>query len=234
MQKFDAPGDDTPTIAELARSAAESEVHALPEIGPEIEAPVVEGDAESGHENVERLEEPVVEGDAQAHQRAEEWSDAAVAEPPRRLTPVTDEPIAQRSRLATVTDEPVAEVRPKMSPASEPRSLSRIEEPVVKIDPITGKDRGRRPKEEPAPNPRAVLGGNSGTQLFSFIERIERLEEEKSALNEDIKEVYKEIKGSGFDTKMVRRLVSRRKKDQDLVREEDEVFELYLQAMGMR
>ncbi|MFZ3238081.1 MAG: DUF2312 domain-containing protein, partial [Stellaceae bacterium] len=65
------------------------------------------------------------------------------------------------------------------------------------------------------------VGGIAGERLKSFIERIERLEEEKRTLAEDIKEVYAEAKGTGFDTKIMRQLIRIRKRDQDELDEEE-------------
>lgn len=70
-------------------------------------------------------------------------------------------------------------------------------------------------------------------QLKSFIERIERLEEEKAALAGDLREVYSEAKGNGYDTKIIRKIVSLRRKDHAERQEEQAVMELYLQALGM-
>lgn len=70
-------------------------------------------------------------------------------------------------------------------------------------------------------------------QLRAFIERIERLEEDKQAIADDIKEVYAEMKGSGFDTKAVRTIVRLRKKDQAERQEEEAVLDLYKTALGM-
>jgi uncharacterized protein (UPF0335 family) len=70
-------------------------------------------------------------------------------------------------------------------------------------------------------------------QLRSFIERIERLEEEKKAIAADIKEVYAEAKGTGFDTKIMRKVVSLRKKDAAERQEEEAILDLYLSALGM-
>ena len=76
-------------------------------------------------------------------------------------------------------------------------------------------------------------GGVAGQRLKSFLERIERLEEEKSALAEDIRDVYAEAKGVGFDTKTMRRIVKLRKMDAEKRREEDELLDLYKAAIGM-
>jgi uncharacterized protein (UPF0335 family) len=73
----------------------------------------------------------------------------------------------------------------------------------------------------------------SATLLRSIVERIERLEEEKKAMSEDIKEVYGEAKGRGFDTKIIRKVVSLRKKDPDDRAEEAALLETYLDALGM-
>jgi uncharacterized protein (UPF0335 family) len=70
-------------------------------------------------------------------------------------------------------------------------------------------------------------------QLKSFIERIERLEEEKAGLAGDIKEVFLEAKGNGFDTKAMRKILSLRKKDHAERQEEEAILELYMQALGM-
>ena len=70
-------------------------------------------------------------------------------------------------------------------------------------------------------------------QLKAFIERIERLEEEKAALAGDIKEIFLEAKGTGFDTKAMRKIISLRKKDYAERQEEEAVLELYMQALGM-
>ncbi len=77
------------------------------------------------------------------------------------------------------------------------------------------------------------VGGIAGQRLNSFIERIERLEDEKSALMEDIKEVYAELKGGGFDVKVVRKIISLRKMDAEKRNELQELIELYKSAIGM-
>jgi uncharacterized protein (UPF0335 family) len=70
-------------------------------------------------------------------------------------------------------------------------------------------------------------------QLKSVVERIERLEEEKKAIADDIRDVYAEAKANGFDTKVLRQVVSLRKKDLTERQEEEAVRDLYLQALGM-
>ncbi len=77
------------------------------------------------------------------------------------------------------------------------------------------------------------VGGIAGERLKSFIERIERLEDEKKALAEDIKEVYAEAKGVGFDTKIMRQIVKIRKMDQDEVDEQEALLDTYKRALGM-
>jgi uncharacterized protein (UPF0335 family) len=73
---------------------------------------------------------------------------------------------------------------------------------------------------------------NAG-HLRAFIERIEKLEEEKKAISDDIKEVYGEAKGTGFDVKIIRAIVKIRKMDRDQRREQEEVLSLYLSALGL-
>jgi uncharacterized protein (UPF0335 family) len=69
--------------------------------------------------------------------------------------------------------------------------------------------------------------------LRAFIERIEKLEEEKKAIADDIKDVYDEAKATGYDVKVMRKIVSIRKQDRDKRREEEEILDLYLSALGM-
>ena len=77
------------------------------------------------------------------------------------------------------------------------------------------------------------VGGVSGARLKSFIERVERLEEEKKALGEDIKDFYGEAKASGFNVVILRKIVSLRKKNLEKRREEQELLDLYMSAIGM-
>ena len=70
-------------------------------------------------------------------------------------------------------------------------------------------------------------------QLRALVERIERLEEEKKTIAGDIKEVYAEAKGNGFDTRILRKVVSLRKKDRNEREEEQAILDLYMSALGM-
>lgn len=74
----------------------------------------------------------------------------------------------------------------------------------------------------------------SGEELKAFIERIERLEEEKAALAGDIRDVYSEAKANGFDVKVMRKIVALRRKDHAERKEEEAIMELYLEALGMQ
>ncbi len=76
-------------------------------------------------------------------------------------------------------------------------------------------------------------GGVAADQLRAFIERIERLEEEKKVISDDIKDVYAEAKGNGYDVKILRKVVSIRKKQPHEREEEEAVLDLYLHALGM-
>lgn len=75
--------------------------------------------------------------------------------------------------------------------------------------------------------------GFARDQLRAFIERIERLEEEKKTIADDIKDVYGEAKAMGFDTKILRKVISIRKQDQDERMEQEAILDTYLQALGM-
>jgi len=70
-------------------------------------------------------------------------------------------------------------------------------------------------------------------QLKAFVERVERLEEEKKAISDDIRDVYAEAKGNGFDVRALRTVVRLRKQDVNERREQEAVLETYLHALGM-
>jgi uncharacterized protein (UPF0335 family) len=74
----------------------------------------------------------------------------------------------------------------------------------------------------------------SAGQLRAIVERIEQLEEEKRGIADQIKEVYAEAKGNGFDTKAIRKIVALRRKDAQEREEEETILELYMTALGMQ
>lgn len=77
------------------------------------------------------------------------------------------------------------------------------------------------------------VGHNAKEIIKSFVERVERLAEEKDGLASDIKDVYAEAKGGGFDTKALRRVVALRKQDREKLKEHQAILEIYLDALGM-
>ena len=77
------------------------------------------------------------------------------------------------------------------------------------------------------------VGGIASEHLRSYIDRIERLEEEKAGLAADIRDIYAEAKGNGFDSRTMRRIVSLRKLDQSERNEQDALLDLYRRALGM-
>jgi uncharacterized protein (UPF0335 family) len=79
----------------------------------------------------------------------------------------------------------------------------------------------------------AVKSSFANGQLRTIVERIERLEEEKKTISGDIKEVYAEAKGNGFDIKILRKVISLRKKDASERQEEESMIDVYLAALGM-
>jgi len=79
----------------------------------------------------------------------------------------------------------------------------------------------------------AATSDSSAARLKSFIERIERLEEEKAGIAADIKEVYSEAKGTGFEVKVMRQIIRLRKMESDARREQEELLDLYMRALGM-
>lgn len=78
-----------------------------------------------------------------------------------------------------------------------------------------------------------AMGDIAGDQLRSIVNRIERLEEEKKALQDDIKMVYAEAAGNGFDAKIIRKIIAMRKRDPAELDEQETLLELYLSALGM-
>jgi uncharacterized protein (UPF0335 family) len=79
----------------------------------------------------------------------------------------------------------------------------------------------------------ADVGGVAGEQLRTIVERIERLEEEKAALAEDIREVYAEAKGNGYDVKILRQIVRLRKIESADRQEQEAILDTYKAALGM-
>ncbi|MFD2263691.1 DUF2312 domain-containing protein [Lacibacterium aquatile] len=79
----------------------------------------------------------------------------------------------------------------------------------------------------------ADVGGIAADHLRSYIERVERLEEEKAALAADIKEVFAEAKGNGFDVKTIRQIIKLRKMEPHVLEEQETLLDLYKRALGM-
>ena len=92
---------------------------------------------------------------------------------------------------------------------------------------------GKTKKREEAAEIGDNSGAISGKRLNAFIERIERLEDEKKALAEDISDVYGEAKSTGFDVKIMRKVVRLRKMNAEKRREEEELVSLYCSAIGL-
>ena len=72
----------------------------------------------------------------------------------------------------------------------------------------------------------------SAQQLRTFVDRLERLEADKAGITDDIRDTYGEAKALGYDVKILRKVIARRKQKPDAVREEEELLEVYLQALG--
>lgn len=91
------------------------------------------------------------------------------------------------------------------------------------------------PQSKSAEEQEAIdVSGVAGKRLKSFLERIERLEGEKQGLADDIKDIYAEAKGVGFESKIMKRIIKLRKMDPEKRREEDELLDLYMSAVGMQ
>lgn len=83
------------------------------------------------------------------------------------------------------------------------------------------------------PRPNDAAHAEAKDQLRSVVERIERLEEEKKTVADDIKDVYAEAKGMGFDTKALKRIIAERKRDREEVQEMELILDTYRAALGM-
>ncbi len=88
-----------------------------------------------------------------------------------------------------------------------------------------------RASQSAAPDPEA--GGIAADRLRSIIERVERLEEERKALGDDIKDIFAEAKSAGFDVGVIRQLIRQRKKEPAEVEEQETLLDLYRRALGM-
>jgi uncharacterized protein (UPF0335 family) len=88
-----------------------------------------------------------------------------------------------------------------------------------------------RDRQKDAPD--ADVGGIAADRLRSIVERIERLEEERKALAGDIKDIYAEAKSAGFDVKVLRQIISLRRKEPAEVEEQETLLDLYRRALGM-
>lgn len=91
----------------------------------------------------------------------------------------------------------------------------------------------RRTRATESASAGAEAGGIAADRLRSLIERIERLEEERKALSSDIKDIYAEAKSAGFDVKVIRQLISIRKKEPAEVEEQETLLDIYRRALGM-
>lgn len=79
----------------------------------------------------------------------------------------------------------------------------------------------------------AGIGDNSNKQLQSFVDRVERLAEERKGINDDIRDVMAEAKATGFDTKTIRKVIALRKLTPEVRREQQAILETYLDALGI-
>ena len=79
----------------------------------------------------------------------------------------------------------------------------------------------------------AAVHGVASEQLRSIVERVERLEEEKKAIADDIKDIFAEAKANGYDTKALRKLISLRRKRVEERQEEEAILQTYMAALGM-
>ena len=98
---------------------------------------------------------------------------------------------------------------------------------------MTDVDAARDSRERQAANPESEVGGIAADRLRNIIERIERLEEERKGLADNIKDIFAEAKSAGFDVKVLRSLISLRKKEPAEIEEQESLLDLYKRALGM-
>ncbi|BCH58407.1 hypothetical protein RvVAR0630_10310 [Agrobacterium vitis] len=132
-------------------------------------------------------------------------------------------------KLLSISDKSLPDI-PLTHPA-KPWALRRAKE----LD-VAQSSRHVTPTQMTIPSkeiPMSDAHGVARDQLRAFVERIERLEEEKKTIADDIKDVYGEAKGMGFDTKILKKVIALRKKDEQERMEEDLILDTYLHALGM-
>lgn len=109
-----------------------------------------------------------------------------------------------------------------------PVPTTEINHEMLEVMPDPVFDTGDMPTNEPVPT-----NGIEGSQLRSFIERIERLSEEKKSIADDIKEVFAEARGTGFEPRIMRMLIKIRRMDKDDLDEQETMLDIYKRAVGM-
>lgn len=137
-----------------------------------------------------------------------------------------------KSRKFVLNDPQTIEIGAHQAPQANRLRLTRLSRRLAQTDANGTLFRSAFPNHHRS---RYSVSSNSldSGHLKAFIERIERLEEEKQALAEDIKDVYAEAKGTGYDVKILRKIVTLRRQDSNKRREEDEILDLYMSALGM-
>lgn len=134
-----------------------------------------------------------------------------------------------KSKEKAASDEPTVSISIPGGPSTPEIPLSDF---TTAAENVAGHIRG--PKKSKVEKAEEVSSNVIAVgQLRAFIERIERLEEEKSTIGDDIKEVYAELKGSGFDSKTVRTIIRLRKKEDHERYEEEAMLHLYMDTLGM-
>ncbi|MBO1081519.1 DUF2312 domain-containing protein [Roseomonas haemaphysalidis] len=88
-------------------------------------------------------------------------------------------------------------------------------------------------RDRQAADPESEVGGIAADRLRSIIERVERLEEERKALADDIKDIFAEAKSAGFEVKVIRQIIRIRKQEPADVEEQETLLDLYRRALGM-
>lgn len=111
--------------------------------------------------------------------------------------------------------------------------MAKAKTPSDDEDLIGGDDAGSAGDGRPLGRGDNQRGGVAGKQLRAFVERVERLEEEKKGIADDIKDVMAEAKGNGFDTKALRQIIRERKQDPGSRQEFESICDLYRHALGM-
>lgn len=143
---------------------------------------------------------------------------------------ISDDPENRQPPLDEGWDESKPPSPMAMPAAADPEPPAEPEKPKKRVK--AGSSKADEPASAPAADRKVTTKDNSDGQLISFVERLERLQEERQTVTDDMKEVVSEAKAAGYDTAILKKVIARRKRGYDAVMEEDALIETYQNAVG--